>query len=90
MQLGKNLFFKFNSSIFSENIYSFLVKPYADVIINNEMERRLIFTALHEAFLTYLKVAFFSSLLISSPIHWGLLISGPTGLLKIVPFAGDY
>ena len=53
---------------FSEQIYSFLVKPYADVIINNEMERRLIFTALHEAFLTYVKVAFFAAFFFTSPI----------------------
>ena len=34
----------------------------------NELDRRLIFTALHEAFLTYLKVSFFAALFISSPI----------------------
>ena len=54
--------------IFSENIYSFLVRPYSDAIINNDLDRRLIFTALHEAFLTYLKVAFFASLFLTSPI----------------------
>ena len=31
------------------------------------MDRRLIFTALHEAFLTYLKVAFFASFFVTSP-----------------------
>ncbi len=54
--------------IFSENIYSYLVRPYSDAIINNNLDRRLIFTALHEAFLTYLKVAFFASLFLTSPI----------------------
>ena len=44
------------------------MKPYSEAVIQSGLERRLIFTALHEAFLTYLKVAFFSSLLISSPI----------------------
>ena len=53
---------------FSEEIYSFLVKPYSDEIINNNLNRKLIFTALHEAFLTYLKVAFFASIFITSPI----------------------
>ena len=53
---------------FSEEIYSFLVKPYSNEIINNNLNRKLIFTALHEAFLTYLKVAFFASLFITSPI----------------------
>ena len=32
------------------------------------LDRRLIFTALHEAFLTYLKVAFFAAIFISSPV----------------------
>ena len=53
---------------FSEQIYAFLVQPYTDAITENNLDRRLIFTALHEAFLTYLKVAFFASLFITSPI----------------------
>ena len=53
--------------IFSSEIYSFLVKPYSDAVIENNLERRLIFTALHEAFITYLKVAFFASFFITSP-----------------------
>ena len=53
---------------FSEHIYAFLVQPYTDAITENNLDRRLIFTALHEAFLTYLKVAFFAALFISSPI----------------------
>ena len=54
--------------IFSEDIYKFLVKPYSDAVLENNLDRRLIFTALHEAFLTYLKVAFFASFFITSPI----------------------
>ena len=53
---------------FSEDIYRFLVQPYSDAVISSELDRRLIFTALHEAFLTYLKVAFFAALFISSPV----------------------
>ena len=53
---------------FSSQIYAFLVKPYTTVIIENNLDRKLIFTALHEAFLTYLKVAFFASFFITSPI----------------------
>ena len=56
------------SYIFSEEIYNFLVKPYSSAVIENNLDRRLIFTALHEAFLTYLKVAFFASIFITSPI----------------------
>jgi sec-independent protein translocase protein TatC len=54
--------------IYSEQIYSFLVQPYSTAVIENNLDRRLIFTALHEAFLTYLKVAFFASIFITSPI----------------------
>jgi len=54
--------------IFSAEIYDFLVKPYSTAVIENNLDRRLIFTALHEAFITYLKVAFFASFFITSPI----------------------
>ena len=53
---------------FAENIYSFLVAPYAEAVKDDEVNRRLIFTALHETFITYLKVAFFTAMFISSPI----------------------
>ena len=54
--------------IFSENIYSFLVAPYAEAVKDDDTSRRLIFTALHETFITYLKVAFFAAIFIASPI----------------------
>jgi len=53
---------------FAENIYSFLVAPYAEAVKDDEVNRRFIFTALHETFITYLKVAFFAAMFISSPI----------------------
>jgi len=53
---------------FAEDIYNFLVKPYAEAVKDDDIDRRLIFTALHETFLTYLKVAFFSAIFVSSPI----------------------
>jgi len=53
---------------FAENIYSFLVQPYANAVKDDLSDRRLIFTALHETFITYLKLAFFSSMFITSPI----------------------
>ena len=53
---------------FAENIYAFLVEPYAEAVKDDEVNRRLIFTALHETFITYLKVAFFAAMFISSPI----------------------
>jgi sec-independent protein translocase protein TatC len=53
---------------FSENIYAFLINPYAEAVKNDEVSRRMIFTALHETFITYLKVSFFAAIFISSPI----------------------
>ena len=52
---------------FSEYIYGFLVSPYAQAVESDGSNRRLIFTALQETFLTYLKVSFFSAFFITSP-----------------------
>ena len=52
--------------IFADTIYNFLVQPYADAV-QGESGRRLIFTALHETFFTYLKVALFASIFVSLP-----------------------
>ena len=51
---------------FADSIYNFLVQPYANAV-EGEKGRRLIFTALHETFFTYIKVALFASLFISLP-----------------------
>ena len=53
---------------FSEDIYAFLVTPYADAVKDDGLNRRMIFTALHETFITYLKVSFFAAMFITSPI----------------------
>ena len=52
---------------FSEYIYGFLVEPYAHAVKDDGSQRRLIFTALQETFLTYLKVSFFASFFVTSP-----------------------
>ena len=52
---------------FSADIYDFLVRPLADILNELGGDRRLIFTALHEAFFTYIKVAFFAALFLSFP-----------------------
>ena len=54
--------------IFSDHIYGFLVDPYANAVKNDDLNRRLIFTALQETFLTYLKVSFFAAFFFTSPI----------------------
>ena len=52
---------------FSEHLYGFLVEPYANAVKENGTERRLIFTALQETFLTYLKVSFFTAFFVTCP-----------------------
>ena len=56
------------SYLFAEHIYNFLVEPYANAVKDDQNQRRLIFTALHETFITYIKVAFFSSVFLGSPV----------------------
>ena len=53
--------------LFSDYIYGFLVEPYANAVKNDNLDRRLIFTALQETFLTYLKVSFFTAFFFTSP-----------------------
>ena len=52
---------------FAEHLYGFLVEPFARAVRDDGTERRLIFTALQETFLTYLKVSFFAAFFITSP-----------------------
>ena len=52
---------------FSEHIYAFLVHPLAVILEKTGGQRRLIYTALHEAFFTYLKVSFFAALFVAFP-----------------------
>ena len=54
---------------FSTQIYSFLAQPLADILSSRPgADRRLIYTALYEAFFTYLKVAFFGAVFIAFPV----------------------
>lgn len=52
---------------FAEEIYDFLVQPLADIYAG-QPGRRLIYTALQEAFLTYLKVGLFGALFVTFPV----------------------
>ena len=67
------------SYLFSKDIYNFLVAPYADVVAGQD-GRRLIYTALHEAFFTLLKVSFFTASWVTFPylaIHlWKFVAPG--------------
>ena len=51
----------------SEHLYSFLAQPLADVLLEQSGDRRMIFTAPHEAFFTNIKVSFFAALFLSFP-----------------------
>ncbi len=51
---------------FVEEIYAFLVQPLADTLDGEN--RRLIYTGLAEAFLTYLKLSLFAGLFLSFPL----------------------
>jgi len=53
---------------FSEEIFQFLVKPLAALLQEKGAGRRLIYTGLTEAFLTYIKVAAFAASLIAFPL----------------------
>jgi sec-independent protein translocase protein TatC len=54
---------------FSQQIYAFLAEPLARILAQQSGgERRMIFTALYEAFFTYLKVAFFGAVFFSFPM----------------------
>ncbi len=54
---------------FANTIYNFLVEPLYNIYKKNGVENpRMIYTALTEAFFTYLKVSFYGALFISFPI----------------------
>ena len=53
--------------IFAEHLYGFLVEPYTQTVKDDGSNRRLIFTALQETFLTYLKVSFFAAFFVTCP-----------------------
>jgi sec-independent protein translocase protein TatC len=52
---------------FSEQIYTFLVRPLAD-IYQGQTGRRMIYTGLTEAFFTYVKVAFWAGAFLTFPV----------------------
>ena len=54
---------------FAPTIYGFLTQPLADILERSGHigPRRLIFTALHEAFFTYVKCAFFAAAFLAFP-----------------------
>lgn len=70
------------SYIFVQDIYSFLVHPLASAM-PDEAGRKMIFTGLAEAFITYVKLAVFAGMLISFPVFtWQIYLFCAPGLYK--------
>jgi sec-independent protein translocase protein TatC len=67
---------------FSEQIYTFLTEPLYQAFRygSHTAERKMIYTGLHEAFLTYLKLSFFTALFVCLPFAlnqiWKFLAPG--------------
>ena len=61
----------------SEHIFTFLVQPLREII---GPDAKMIYTGLHEAFFTYLKVSFFAGLFLALPVifvqFWGFVAPG--------------
>ena len=54
---------------FAPQIYAFLAQPLADALAEKgSADRRMIYTGLHEAFFTYVKVAFFAAMFLAFPL----------------------
>lgn len=54
------------SYFFVENIYNFLLEPLAKTYGENN-DKRIIYTSIGEAFITYIRLAFLSALFLSTP-----------------------
>ncbi len=73
--------------VFSKQIYGFLAAPLANILQEQTgAERRMIFTALYEAFFTYLKVALWGAMMISFP-WWAFRRHGSSSSPSRAPLA---
>jgi sec-independent protein translocase protein TatC len=63
----------FVSYYFAGHVYNFLVQPLTDIFVSMGGNRRMIYTALTEAFFTYVRVAAFTALFVSFPVFAGQL-----------------
>ncbi len=65
---------------FAGHLYAFLVEPLAQILHELGGNRRMIYTALHEAFFTQLKVSMFAALFLAFPViatqFWRFLAPG--------------
>lgn len=62
---------------FAADIYEFLVRPLADILIATGQDRRLIYTGLTEVFFSYIKLSLFAGAVIMFPVLamqiWGFV-----------------
>ena len=58
---------------FAHDIYGFLVRPLSEILKERGGDRRMIYTGLTEAFLTYVKVAAFTAAFVCFPVWAGQL-----------------
>lgn len=56
------------SYYYAKDVYGFLAQPLADILKERGQKPELVYTALYEAFFTYVKVAIFSAAFVSFPI----------------------
>ncbi len=69
--------------LFSKEIYAFLSEPLVMALADQGETRRMIFTGLPEVFLTYIKLSFFTGLMVSFPyIAYQLWLFVAPGLYK--------
>ena len=65
---------------FARDIYGFLVQPLAEILVAQGANRRMIYTALTEAFFTYMKVAAFAAAFVTFPVFasqlWAFIAPG--------------
>lgn len=52
---------------FAETIFQFLLQPLGELLQEKKLERKLIYTGLSEAFITYLKISLFSGFFLAFP-----------------------
>lgn len=53
---------------FAQEIYDFLVQPLYELLKERQEDPRMIFTAMHEAFFTQIKLAFWAAFMLAFPI----------------------
>ncbi len=71
------------SYVYADRVFELLVKPLSDVLADQKLERKFIYTNLTEAFLTKVKLSIFTGVLLTLPIiAWQLYRFIAPGLFR--------